>query len=64
MSPTPAELIDRTVRAQSAALESAVDALEQRLIQAKDAHVAWEAEHGPDPDWPRWYAEHILGLRS
>lgn len=34
------------------------------LGQAKEAHAAHEAEHGPDPDWPQWYARWIVSQRK
>lgn len=34
------------------------------LGQAKEAHIEHEAEHGPDPDWPRWYAAWIVSQRK
>jgi len=27
---------------------------------AEDHHVAFKATDGVDPDWPIWYAEHLL----
>lgn len=72
-SPAPAELIERAARFRSEALATRgtranpaylaadVDLLERLLIQAKEAHTAYEAEHGPHEDWPRFYAENILG---
>lgn len=36
-------------------------AFEKRLVAAKAAHVRYEKEMGvPDPDWPAWYANHML----
>jgi hypothetical protein len=29
---------------------------------AEDHHVAYKATDGVDPDWPIWYAGHLLGL--
>jgi hypothetical protein len=48
-------------KANPAYLAIDVDLLTRLLIQAKEAHTAFEAEHGPHDDWPRFYAEHILG---
>ena len=36
-----------------------IDRLTDALQRATDAHHAHEEEHGPDPGWPRWYAEHM-----
>ncbi|WP_084468207.1 hypothetical protein [Actinokineospora inagensis] len=34
--------------------------LEQALRRAAEAHSRHEQRTGhPDPDWPRWYAEHL-----
>jgi hypothetical protein len=35
------------------------DVLTDALQRAADAHRFHELENGPDPDWPRWYAEHM-----
>lgn len=35
---------------------SSVEELELALIQAKEAHVDYEKNAGPDKDWPKWYA--------
>ncbi len=35
------------------------DRLTDALRAAADAHHLYEQEHGTDPDWPRWYAEHM-----
>lgn len=35
------------------------DRLTDALRAAADAHHVYEQEHGTDPDWPRWYAEHM-----
>ena len=36
------------------------DILREALKSAADAHGVHEKELGrPDPDWPRWYAEHM-----
>lgn len=35
------------------------DILTDALQRAADAHHFHELENGPDPDWPRWYAEHM-----
>lgn len=41
-----------------------VEDLAHILRAAKDAHSIYEAAVGtPDPDWPRWYAEYLLGVR-
>lgn len=45
-------------------LPLSVPTLAALLRAAKDAHTAYEAEHGPDEDWPTWYAEYILGVRD
>jgi hypothetical protein len=29
------------------------------LKDAADAHHEFEQTNGPDPDWPRWYADYI-----
>lgn len=29
------------------------------LKRAKDAHGEYEAQNGPDKDWPEWYADYI-----
>lgn len=34
--------------------------LAKRLREAKDAHAKFEAENGPDADWPEWYAQYIV----
>lgn len=36
------------------------DLLEKLMLEAKDAHMRFEVEHGPDDSWPRWYAQFIL----
>lgn len=51
----------RGTRANPAYLPADVDLLERLIVQAKAAHTAFEAEHGPHENWPRFYAEHILG---
>lgn len=53
-----------TGRANPAYVPADVELLAKLLAQAKDAHTAWEAEHGADEDWPRWYAEYLLGHRD
>lgn len=41
-----------------------VDALADYLRIAKEAHAVFESVTGrPDEDWPRWYAEFLLGRR-
>jgi len=31
------------------------------LCEAEHAHAVYEGHLGhPDPDWPRWYARHII----
>jgi hypothetical protein len=33
--------------------------LTEALQKVADAHEAFQAEHGPDADWPRWYAQRL-----
>ena len=35
------------------------DVLLDALKSAAAAHHIHEAENGPDPDWPEWYAAHM-----
>lgn len=52
------ELHSRTLRAVESANVAKLAAL---LDEAKSAHARYEEEHGSDPDWPRWYANYLLG---
>jgi hypothetical protein len=36
------------------------DALATALRDAEAAHLAYEQEHGPEPEWPQWYAHHLV----
>lgn len=40
-----------------------VDKLTELLVDAKEAHTAFEARAGHDVNWPKWYAEYLLGVR-
>jgi hypothetical protein len=44
--------------------QSFTDILTVALLRVYDAHVAYQKEHGPEPEWPnvewpRWYAERL-----
>jgi hypothetical protein len=44
-------------------LEALRDTVAGLLHQtAEDHHVAYQASDGADPDWPIWYADHLLEL--
>lgn len=38
------------------------DILLAALKSAAAAHHVHEAENGPDPDWPEWYAAHMAHM--
>jgi hypothetical protein len=44
----------------SAVVSLTVPSLSALLRSAADAHHLHELTNGPDPDWPMWYARHIL----
>lgn len=42
------------------AVFGSVDSLADALREAEMAHHIYETEMGHDPDWPLWYARHIV----
>jgi len=36
------------------------ETLSRALTRAKAAHSEYERTHGPDPNWPSWYARFIV----
>lgn len=52
--------IDEIRSANGTRISLNADQLRVLLLDAKVEHEEFERQHGPDADWPRWYAEYIL----
>lgn len=58
-----AERTDRRYLVSRAIVAEDVELLAALLDRAKIAHTVFEQENGTDNDWPKWYAEYLLGVR-
>lgn len=54
---------ERRFELSRSAIGQDVDRLRTLLEDAELAHAKFEAACGPDADWPKWYAEYLLGVR-